>query len=254
MQDFVGLSHGDLERLLFLTDASVRINKRFQFFLWAQGALQSFIPHETLICAVGKLSAAQLHSETFSRASLPDAFEREANDPVRGFVVRALSDWHGRNRVPLVLGDAEARACEVHPVLHRLGYRHNLCHGVEDRIGGHGAFFLFLGASRPVSQRELYFANLLMPHLYLAAMRMFEDAPGTPDARPSVLSGREVQVLGWVRDGKTNAEIAQILEISPLTVKNHVQKILRKLNVCNRAQAVARATSIGVFMHTHSVT
>jgi DNA-binding CsgD family transcriptional regulator len=47
-------------------------------------------------------------------------------------------------------------------------------------------------------------------------------------------------VLNWVREGKTNQEIAQILDISPLTVKNHVQKILRKLKVTNRAQAVAR--------------
>jgi DNA-binding CsgD family transcriptional regulator len=62
---------------------------------------------------------------------------------------------------------------------------------------------------------------------------------GTPD--PS-LSERERQVLQWVRQGKTNHEIGQILSISPLTVKNHVQKILRKLNVSNRAQAAARAT------------
>ena len=60
-------------------------------------------------------------------------------------------------------------------------------------------------------------------------------------ASDQVLSGREVQVLNWVRNGKTNQEIAMILDISPLTVKNHMQKILRKLNVSNRAQAVAKA-------------
>jgi DNA-binding CsgD family transcriptional regulator len=35
-----------------------------------------------------------------------------------------------------------------------------------------------------------------------------------------------------------------ILDISPLTVKNHVQKTLRKLNVLNRTQAVGRALAL----------
>jgi DNA-binding CsgD family transcriptional regulator len=37
-----------------------------------------------------------------------------------------------------------------------------------------------------------------------------------------------------------------ILTISPLTVKNHVQKILRRLNVLNRAQAVGKALSLRI--------
>jgi DNA-binding CsgD family transcriptional regulator len=44
-----------------------------------------------------------------------------------------------------------------------------------------------------------------------------------------------------MREGKTNAEIAEVLAISPLTVKNHVQRILRKLDAANRAQAVGLA-------------
>ena len=61
------------------------------------------------------------------------------------------------------------------------------------------------------------------------------------------LSEREIQIMSGVRDGKTNAEIGAELGISPLTVKNHVQRILRKLGVANRAQAVARCLSANVF-------
>lgn len=59
-----------------------------------------------------------------------------------------------------------------------------------------------------------------------------------------LLTGREVEILEWVQEGKSNQEIGLILNISPLTVKNHVQKILRKLNVRNRAQAVSKATAM----------
>jgi len=43
-----------------------------------------------------------------------------------------------------------------------------------------------------------------------------------------------------VRKGKTNQEIALILQISLFTVKNHLQRIFRKLDVLNRAQAVGK--------------
>jgi len=47
-----------------------------------------------------------------------------------------------------------------------------------------------------------------------------------------------------VRDGMSNQQIGVKLGISALTVKNHVQKILRKLQASNRAQAVSKAISM----------
>ena len=55
------------------------------------------------------------------------------------------------------------------------------------------------------------------------------------------LSGREVEILNWVKAGKTNSEVAHILCISSYTVKNHLQHIYKKLDVYNRLQAVMKA-------------
>lgn len=55
----------------------------------------------------------------------------------------------------------------------------------------------------------------------------------------SQLTRRETEVLHWVKEGKTNAEIAIILSISPGTVKIHVEHILEKLGVANRHAAAA---------------
>lgn len=54
------------------------------------------------------------------------------------------------------------------------------------------------------------------------------------------LSARENEVMHWVKMGKTNHEIGSILEISAFTVKNHLQRIFRKLEALNRTHAVAR--------------
>ena len=61
----------------------------------------------------------------------------------------------------------------------------------------------------------------------------------------SPLSPRELQVLDLVAAGRTNKEIAALLDISNQTVKNHVSSILRKLAVNDRTQAVVYAMRRG---------
>ena len=60
-----------------------------------------------------------------------------------------------------------------------------------------------------------------------------------------MLSGREVEVLDLIAAGKSNAEIASSLFVSPKTAKNHVSSILAKLG-CTRPEAVARARDAGL--------
>ncbi len=241
----VSLDSADMERLLFTIDTSIKVNKRFQFFLWVQGALQSFLPHETMVCLSGDLRAMRVRHEIFSRVIVAPEFEALLADPIRGFVPDVVSAWLDNDSQPL----AYSRTQLPHASLTRWCEGHMLCHGPREAGGDSGSLFIFLRTPAPATARETYLADLLMPHLHMALQRVCqnESGPAGSDGVPSVLSDREIQVLRWVRDGKTNHEIGQILAISPLTVKNHVQKILRKLNVSNRAQAVAKGASSGLF-------
>ena len=54
------------------------------------------------------------------------------------------------------------------------------------------------------------------------------------------LSMREHEVLSWVAQGKTNAEIGTILSLSPRTVQKHLEHIFQKLGVETRTAAAAR--------------
>lgn len=241
----VSLQGEELERLLFAIETSVKVTKRFQFFLWAQGALQSFLPHETLVCSFGDLANMRVNNEVFSRAVIPDSFERLVRDSQNGLMPSMLKAWRSGGRQPVAINDA----CRAGGLALDQLRPHILCHGVaEPRRDQASSFFVFLGMPHPPGEREAYLAELLMPNLHMALQRMWEgEAEGGRDVPlDPLLSERELQVLAWVRDGKTNYEIGQILDISPLTVKNHVQKILRKLNVSNRAQAVASAVASGL--------
>jgi DNA-binding CsgD family transcriptional regulator len=65
-------------------------------------------------------------------------------------------------------------------------------------------------------------------------------------ARPAGLSGREMQILRLIAEGKTNREIGKLLFISPNTVANQVRSILAKTSCSNRAEAAAFAVRQGM--------
>jgi DNA-binding NarL/FixJ family response regulator len=69
-------------------------------------------------------------------------------------------------------------------------------------------------------------------------------APEEPIAAP--LSGREQRVLELIARGSTNQEIADVLALSPHTVKDHASALYRKLGVRNRSEAVRRAARLGL--------
>jgi DNA-binding NarL/FixJ family response regulator len=65
-------------------------------------------------------------------------------------------------------------------------------------------------------------------------------------SRTALLTTREREVLSLLASGYSSPEIARSLVISPLTVRTHMQRILRKLDVNTRAQAVAVAYRAGL--------
>jgi DNA-binding CsgD family transcriptional regulator/PAS domain-containing protein len=78
-----------------------------------------------------------------------------------------------------------------------------------------------------------------------------EEAPSRDPALllPMGISRREAEILHWLTAGKSNAEIASILGLSPLTAKTHVINIFRKLGVENRTSA---ARMVHEFLAAHS--
>jgi DNA-binding CsgD family transcriptional regulator len=88
------------------------------------------------------------------------------------------------------------------------------------------------------TDRERMLMQLLRPHL--ARMRLNAESRRRLDSSWS-LTAREAEVLGLVARGKTNAEVASALYISPLTVRKHLEHIFEKLGVGNRTAAATYA-------------
>ncbi len=100
----------------------------------------------------------------------------------------------------------------------------------------------------PNNVAPVAFAGTLLEHFALDEPRATHRGNGgsragrAPGLEP--LSDRELEVLGLVADGLSNAQIAGELHLSVGTVKAHVHHIFGKLLVRNRSQAVARAREL----------
>ena len=225
----------ELERLAATLDGAIRIRRRSDYYLWAQGALQSFLPHETLVFLPDGPGDA-CHPEVFSRGVISDDTESFLRATKAGLRAEIVLNWSRQGRRPYV-HTAHDGASQLASLVDKTGGQHALVHCTK-ASGGRGACaFIFLGmATRPAS-REIYLAELLLPHLYFALASLRDE--DTPGLQGVLLSRRQSQVLAGVRSGKTNTEIALALGLSPLTVKSHVQQALRKLAVANRAEAAA---------------
>ncbi|MGW5862896.1 response regulator transcription factor [Streptomyces sp. NPDC055239] len=104
-----------------------------------------------------------------------------------------------------------------------------------------------LGGIRTVVAGE----SLLSPSATRALITRFLAAPDrdghlAPPERLTALTAREREVMALAAEGKSNAEIADVLFVSPLTVRTHVQRAMTKLDARDRAQLVVIAYQSGL--------
>jgi DNA-binding CsgD family transcriptional regulator len=115
-----------------------------------------------------------------------------------------------------------------------------------DQTCGLATFCSFAGGKNIDAVRYAPLVEYLGRHLHLALMRTArKDAPATEKCVKE-LSPREVTILNWIKNGKTNWEVGQILGVTERTVRFHLASIFAKLDVTSRSQAVAAAMEHGL--------
>ena len=231
---------------------SLTIRSHSGLLAWLQGGVQTLLPHEILLVAWGDPLLDSFRIDVTSR--LADVRTQDVDESVVQPLVKAVSDaWTAARHVPCLVHvqPAAEQAVAEAELPSEPGFacmRHALVHGIRNQRDDQLCLYVLLRTT-PFPSSARGHLEILLPHMD-AALRQIDHLPtqrgAVRDAAPLSgldeleISTREADILRWVAAGKTNEEIGLIMGISPFTVKNHLQRIFRKLGVSNRAQAVQR--------------
>lgn len=264
------LSQHEMTRFLKIIQDSLAISRHQELFNWLNEDIQHFIPHDMLLTAWGDFSLGLVHLDIVSYLSGVRTAEVDKS-PLMPVLQDLFQCWEESNRTPINLCLTEENG--------RINFRNfdgdfgsalalmrsAVVQGIKDERGRHDCLYVALSANRRLTDEAICAFELLLPYMDAASRQVAHlpvQYPNHPEIKavidddtdtafgaepgetiPGKLSERELEIMRWVCRGKTNGEIGQILDISFFTVKNHLQRIFRKLDVLNRAQAASKIRS-----------
>lgn len=246
---------GDLDkRILAVILESAEVRDEAGMTRLVNGALRDVLPHEMLVCGIGGISAQGNFVRKFFQFNCPfecyEYYTEMLN--AEGRVNSPLIQKWRENQEPVYFQagrDDDEFPFEWVQLFNKYKMRNILGHGVVDLTGSQSSYFIFSRLAGDVGLQQAFLLKILTPHLHLALARAianvqeyqaFVGKTGKP------LSERQSEILYWMHEGKTNWEIAKILNLTELNVKYHVDQIFSKLDVRSRVNAVAKAHELGL--------
>jgi DNA-binding CsgD family transcriptional regulator len=154
------------------------------------------------------------------------------------------SPWFGRHPARAVLAPETAypswRAFQESRMSRTYGRAVGLGHYVLVPLSSEPSATRRVLVNRPesdpaFSDAELTMLRLLQPHLDSAVGRALSGRPAE-----DVLTPRELEILAYIRGGRSTRDIATVLWVSPSTVRKHLENVYAKLGVHSRTEALAQ--------------
>lgn len=242
------LSHQDAILLLEIISESLSCSSDEQV-TQLMGRLGGLLPYQAALSCMGKfgengaLDRMKIVNVDYPEDYLTDLMQRElvTKDPIiiENFKSFRLQYWADTFSQSVWSNDTH----EIMSLAEDYGFSNvtagcGYAHGVRNLKGTEGSFFCYHGLERSPRSEEIL--TLVIPHFHAALGRL----AGMP--KPcSPLTPKEIEVLKWVKQGKSTWDISTILGISERTVKFHVGNIMQKLDATTRTHAVAIALEQG---------
>jgi len=254
------LSQGDLDHYHRAVLHWVGVRSHLDVLAWLQGDIQRYLPHDILIAAWGDFDSGFIQYDVVSALS---GVRTYSSNPatIKPLLLRLFARWTLRGRQPFAILEEHGGFCVDGPQQHcALGLalrqmQSAMVHGISDERGSHDCLYATFSAQSTLADHTPTAMAMMLPYIDMSLRQVAHPpthraALGSTRADPisalalslkdKDLSDREVEILHWVSMGETNPEIGSILAISACTVKNHMQRVFKKLDVTNRAQAVGK--------------
>lgn len=240
-----------------IIERSYQIRTHLDYFVWLQNSVAELIPHDMLLTVWGDFRQQQDGQLYYDAASNLKGLTTPAIIDATDKVSHILNDLY---RLRLVsandcfaineLEEAETyrRMKSIFPE-QLVEINSLLIYGMKDERSGDECLYIFFSKEHTLEMKTQVM-DFIMPHVdhvlrKIKPLMQFDGIEKADDVLSlSTLSEREIEVISWIKAGKTNQEIGMILSISQNTVKSHLKRIFQKLNIGRRAQAVALLANV----------
>jgi transcriptional regulator EpsA len=220
------------------------------FATWCSNDLRKFLPFGIMVCAVGRLFGDMIVVDELQGIDYPEEFMRQLSQRLALSERWALQRWLSLREPQLI---NESNCATLLSSLEQEEFKtfdlkQIAAHGMIAPNGLQASYFSFSRLKEDMNDITALKLRMVIPHLHQVrtqiAWNELQKSNGSHFA--SQLTPRELEVLHWILKGKTNPQIAALLERSAQTVKHQVASVLGKLNASNRAQAATRALELGI--------
>ncbi len=242
------------KRILAVIMACAEVREADGFSQVIEGPLREILPHEMMICGIGGVSPQGNYVNKLIHANYTYANYQyyEALLNANGKVDSPLMKQWRETKEPVFFQaerDDHAFPPDWVSTFKKQKIGNTIGHGVLDLSGSYSSYFIFSRLPLEVGPEQAYLLKLVTPHLHLAltnAISSVADYPWNLGIAKKPLSERQKEILSWIHEGKTNWEIASILNLTEINVKYHIDQIFIKLEVRSRVHAISRAHSLGL--------
>ena len=232
----VALNQAEQDRLVRAIDSALEVTRRDQFHVWLSGPFRELLPHDFLVCVVFSGGEAPKAIDGLHRGLVGQDVMNALCHAQQGLALR-LAKMHRHDRRQSCALDKNAFAALLVDDEVQV-YRHMLNNVVIHRLSLlSGVVYSCLLFNVPQDQMDRcrHLFRLVASHLKMVLSRVMPKHHWDIAA----LTPREIEILRYMSQGKSNREISAHLGISAITVKSHVSKLYRKLDVQNRDEAVS---------------
>lgn len=141
---------------------------------------------------------------------------------------------------------SDGKAGELEKKFMQDAHSYGLCSGITIPVHGSGSESCMLSLASSVAPEELQTHDEAGLHMIVHAVHdvtkhLLANSDAETVTNAESLSPREIECLSWTAKGKTSWAISRILNVSENTVIFHLRNAIKKLQVTNRSQAVAKA-------------
>ena len=232
----LAVAGGHLDVALHLASAADRVHDEVSFAAFMRREVGCVIPFRAALACIAAAHSLGFVCETAAGVDLRADFLESVAQLGGRLTSPAAARWYRNRDVALATPLDEPRVGPYWRHLARAVGAHNeLAFGVLGTGETAACIVVLYGVDEvagPLTRLALY---ALAPAVHAILRRLQRRAvPAAPSAVAPSLSEAERAVMRWLREGKSNTEIAQILGKSSRTVGNQVQSIFRKTGLNSR--------------------